>query len=181
MRETNQGAEGLSSDESADPEVRRALERLRALIEARQETRGAQARGAGSGAKRASRPRRERRLGYVSRQLAGRFALEHRQVLEILAGLGIDPADFFRTLYGPAEAPAAAPVPLERFAARLAALGFAGARLAPALDTLGSPPSPQSVDRRVRAAIDQALGVARKGGGSESGGSGGEDPDDASR
>jgi hypothetical protein len=154
----------LSSDESADPEVRRALERLRALIEARQETQGAQAGRPRRGSGRAP-ARRERRLGYVSRQLAGRFALEHRQVLEILSSLGIDPAEFFRRLYGPAEAPAAGPPPLELFVARLAALGFDAVGPRTAADALGPPPSPQSVDRRLRAAIELALGAGANAGG----------------
>jgi|SRR6185295_3477784 len=129
---------------SDDEEVGRARKLMEALIEAEGLT------------DRAVDERLGRDPGYVGQVLADRYDLKYRQILEILGAVGLEPGIFFRALFLEPERPRQSGPMMDRFFDSLERLGFQAAKLAP--PPLAPPLEPTELDRRIRGAIQEALG-----------------------
>jgi transcriptional regulator with XRE-family HTH domain len=133
---------------SDEEEVRRALKMLEALIKAHGSTKKALDQKLGKGP------------GYISQVLTGRLELKYRHILEILGALDLDPGLFFRALFLEPERPSESGRMMERFLEGLQKMGYYGEKLPPApLPLIDA----AELDRRIRAAIEDALAERRDG------------------
>lgn len=135
----------MSPADADQEEVSRALNLLQTLISAQGLT------------NRKVDARLERRPGYISQVLTGRLELKYRHILEILAALELDPGVFFRALYLSPEDMAGDRLTVDDFRARIEMLGYDPDRLAPRPPE--PPLAPEDLDRRIRNAIQKALGA----------------------
>jgi transcriptional regulator with XRE-family HTH domain len=166
------------SERADDIEVRRALKLLEALIKAHGLT------------KKALDQKLRKGPGYISQVLTGRLELKYRHILEILGALELDPGLFFRALFLEPERPTESGRMMEKFLESLQIMGYTGERMAAGDDgsvaadaggpgdpgrhrgaPAGAPAGvdPDDLDRRIRAAIAEAL-AERTTAGSEPGG-----------
>ena len=129
---------------SDDEEVGRARKLMEALIRAEGLTDHALDERLGRGA------------GYVSQVLGEQQDLKYRQILELLGAVGLEPGLFFRALFLEPERPRQSGAMMDRFLDSLERLGFQGTKLAP--PPLAPQLEPAELDRRIRNAIQEALG-----------------------
>jgi hypothetical protein len=133
------------SEKQDDEEVRRAVK----LIEAVMRVQGVTKKDLDS--------RLGKATGYFAQVLSGRLELKYRHVTSILRALSVDPGVFFRALYPEPEGEAApAARGMERYLGSLHRMGLEqphqpeSQAAAPAID-------PEELERRIRAAIQEAL------------------------